>query len=69
MACEDYPACGHEQNCCPDYGEDGQQLNMRCVCGAVVPLSSQTSLCRACSAREDNYDDTYGYDDPFRRYD
>ena len=49
MACEDFPCCGHEMGCCPDFDEDtGEQLNMKCTCGAVLPLSSPYSICRAC---------------------
>lgn len=44
--CEDYPCCGHD--ICPDFDESGRQLNMRCTCGAVVPLSSRYSLCEGC---------------------
>lgn len=38
--CEDFPCCGHEAGFCPDFDpETGEQLDMRCVCGAsVVPL-------------------------------
>lgn len=47
--CEDFPCCGHELNCCPDFDpETGEQLNMKCVCGATVPLDSPTSLCGEC---------------------
>ena len=46
--CEDYPCCGHEAGCCPDYDDSGRQLNMKCVCGATVPLGSSTSLCPDC---------------------
>lgn len=60
--CEDYPCCGHEAGCCPDFcPETGRQLNMRCTCGAVVPLSSHSSICRDClnalSDEEGYYDD------------
>jgi len=44
--CEDFPACGHESGCCPDYSL-GKQLNMKCVCGATVPLGG-SSLCPSC---------------------
>lgn len=44
--CEDFPCCGHD--ICPDFDEDGKQLNMRCTCGAAVPLGSSSSLCRGC---------------------
>jgi hypothetical protein len=50
--CEDFPYCGHEPGCCPDFDEAGRQLNMKCTCGATVPLGSKSSLCEACL----NYD-------------
>ena len=47
--CEDWPCCGHEQGCCPDYDPaTGKQLNMKCTCGATVPLGSRSSLCNEC---------------------
>lgn len=47
--CEDYPACQHEPGCCPDYDpETGRQLNMRCTCGATVPIDSPWSICEGC---------------------
>lgn len=47
--CEDYPCCGHESGCCPDFDPDtGKQLNMKCTCGATVPLTSRSSLCEDC---------------------
>ena len=60
--CEDYPCCGHEMGCCPDYcHETGKQLNMRCTCGAVLPLSNRYSICQGCmnaaSDEEDDYDE------------
>jgi hypothetical protein len=49
MPCEDFPCCGHESGCCPDFDpETGRQLDMKCVCGASVPLSSRSSLCQGC---------------------
>jgi len=54
MACEDFPCCGHEAGCCPDYDEGGKQLNMKCVCGATVPLNSRSSLCPSCLAQDDD---------------
>lgn len=58
--CEDYPCCGHEQGCCPDYSKKtGKQLNMRCICGAKVPINSKSSLCKACLNRPD---DEQGYE-------
>ena len=53
--CEDYPCCGHELGCCPDFDESGNQLNMKCTCGATVPLNSRYSLCQSC-LNEDNDD-------------
>jgi len=58
MACIDWPCCGHERGCCPDYDESGKQLNMRCVCGAVLPLNSPVSLCKACLRDVDDDEDT-----------
>ena len=54
MACEDFPCCGHEAGCCPDYDKSGKQLNMKCVCGATVPLNSRSSLCPSCLAQDDD---------------
>lgn len=54
--CEDWPCCQHEAGCCPDFDESGRQLNMRCVCGASVPLNSPSSLCSSCLNRPDPYD-------------
>lgn len=60
--CEDYPCCGHEPGCCPDFDESGRQLNMKCVCGATVPIDNRSSLCDACLRGDD--EDGF-YDDPF----
>lgn len=60
MVCEDFPCCGHEPGCCPDYGPDGRQLNMICVCGAKLPIDNPSSCCDSCL--RDPYDDDY--DDP-----
>jgi hypothetical protein len=47
--CEDFPCCGHEMGCCPDYDEDtGRQLNMKCTCGATVDINSKYSICNGC---------------------
>lgn len=55
--CEDYPCCGHELGCCPSYSEDGQQLNMICVCGAELPIDNGVSICDECLNRMDeNYE-------------
>ena len=49
MACEDFPCCGHELGCCPDFDEEtGRQLNMKCTCGATVPINSRYSICEGC---------------------
>jgi hypothetical protein len=56
MACEDFPCCGHESGCCPDYDSSGRQLNMRCICGATLPLNNRSSLCDGCLSDED-YED------------
>lgn len=71
MRCEDYPCCGHvgEDGPCPDFDPDtGKQLNMRCVCGARVPLGSRSSICAGCLRRAaiedgDYPDDDYDFDD------
>lgn len=53
--CEDFPACGHESGCCPDYdSETGRQLNMVCVCGAKLPITSRFSICNGCMNRDAN---------------
>ena len=45
-SCEDYPACGHD--ICPPHWEHGGQAAVICVCGAILPLSSRSSLCESC---------------------
>ncbi len=59
--CEDYPCCGHEDGCCPDFDESGKQLNMKCTCGATVAIDSHSSLCDNCLL------DPYG-DDPYDEF-
>ena len=54
--CEDFPCCGHEAGCCPDFDDDGRQLNMKCTCGATVPLSSRSSICPRCLGDDDEFD-------------
>lgn len=68
--CEDFPCCGHEPGCCPDFDESGRQLNMKCVCGAKLPLTSRSSICDGCmgSADEDDYYDEDA-DEPIPRRD
>ncbi len=65
--CEDYPCCGHELGCCPDFDENGRQLNMICVCGAKLPIDNPSSICDACMRSEDEeefgcdyYDEEFG---------
>lgn len=60
--CEDFPCCGHENGCCPDYDEEtGKQLNMKCTCGATVPLGG-SSLCNHCL---NFHEDGFRFDDDF----
>lgn len=60
--CQDFPCCGHERGCCPDYDESGQQMNMKCVCGAVLPITSRYSICDYCMNQdEETYDDANDY--------
>lgn len=51
MSCEDFPCCGHEMGCCPDFDASGRQLNMVCVCGAKLPVNAPFSICRGCMTR------------------
>lgn len=65
MRCEDFPCCGHELGCCPDFDpETGEQTNMVCTCGAKLPITSRFSICQGCldcpEEGEGDYDD---YDD------
>lgn len=47
--CEDWPACGHELGLCPDFDDEtGEQINMKCVCGAVLPVDHPSSCCDRC---------------------
>lgn len=62
MSCEDFPCCGHELGCCPDYSDDGSQINMRCTCGAVLPIDNRYSICDGCM--RDANDEVYAmYDE------
>ena len=67
MSCEDWPCCGHERFCCPDYDKSGKQLNMVCTCGAKIPVKSRYSICEGCldraSARDSEDEPDYG-DEP-----
>lgn len=63
MTCEDYPCCGHEPGCCPDFSESGEQLNMKCTCGATLPLKSRFSICSSCLySGDDEFGDRFGDD-------
>lgn len=61
--CEDFPCCGHELGCCPDYDEAGNQLNMVCTCGAKLPINSRYSICRGCMERGSREDGEDGYEE------
>ena len=61
--CIDFPCCGHELGCCPDYSEDGEQLNMVCTCGAKLPVDNRYSICDGCMRREDgDFDENDSWD-------
>jgi hypothetical protein len=60
--CEDFPCCGHELGCCPDFDpETGEQLNMVCVCGKKLPVNAPYSICNRCMNEGD--DEFYDYHD------
>ncbi len=61
--CPDFPCCGHEFGCCPDFDKNGKQLNMKCICGATVPLSSPSSLCKTCLNMDEEGEPRYHEDD------
>lgn len=62
--CEDFPCCGHELGCCPDYDEEtGRQLNMVCTCGAKLPINNKYSICNTCLRDPDDHDGYEGYED------
>ena len=63
MRCEDWPACGHEMGCCPDFDENGVQLNMVCICGAKLPVNNHSSICNSCLRRGGDDGEGYVYDD------
>lgn len=62
--CEDFPCCGHEAGCCPDFDENGRQLNMVCVCGAKLPITSRYSICEGCMRDPDDPDSWMNHDPP-----
>lgn len=67
--CEDFPCCGHEPGCCPDFDESGRQLNMVCTCGAKLPVDNRFSICDTCLNRPDPDDPYDDYDRPDWEYD
>ena len=58
--CEDFPCCGHELGCCPDFDDAGRQTNMVCVCGARHHGENGTSLCDGCLNAPEDEDRDYG---------
>ena len=46
--CEDFPCCGHEGGCCPNYDSAGRQTDMVCTCGARLPVNARYSICESC---------------------
>lgn len=63
--CCDFPCCGHEAGCCPDFDEAGNQLNMKCTCGTILPVNNRYSICDACLNRDsdDPEDHRVNFDD------
>lgn len=60
MTCEDFPCCGHEAGCCPNF-ENGRQVDMVCTCGTRLPIDNPVSICNNCLQNNyDFYDDFYG---------
>ena len=59
MSCEDWPCCGHEWGCCPDYDREGRQMNMRCLCGARLSINAQGSLCDVCLNEDSPIDEGF----------
>lgn len=56
IMCEDFPACGHEQGCCPRY-ENGVQMDMVCICGKRLPVDNPVSICNTCLNAEEGWFD------------
>lgn len=68
--CEDFPCCGHEAGCCPDFDpETGEQLNMVCVCGAKLPVTARFSICAGCLRRGSDDDAPYDLESVDHDYD
>jgi len=59
--CEDFPCCGHEAGCCPNFDDDGRQTDMVCVCGARLPVDNPSSCCDHCLGIKNDYD-SYDWD-------
>ncbi len=59
--CEDFPCCGHELGCCPNYDESGKQLDMVCTCGARLPVNNRYSICESCLNSDDRADFSADY--------
>ena len=57
--CEDFPCCGHEAGCCPDFDGVGRQLNMVCLCGVKLPINNRYSICNSCLNNMDDGADYY----------
>ncbi len=64
--CEDFPCCGHELGCCPNYDESGKQLDMVCTCGARLPVNNRYSICESCMNSHLDSDPDFYPDDDFR---
>ena len=69
--CEDFPCCGHEAGCCPDFDDDGRQLNMIWTCGDRLSFDSRYSICSSCMNHDafDDEDDDDDYIDDEEDYD
>jgi hypothetical protein len=62
--CEDFPCCGHEQGCCPNFDEFGRQLDMVCTCGARLPVDNRYSICDGClNAGDEDWSGEQDWDD------
>jgi hypothetical protein len=61
--CEDYPCCGHEAGCCPNYDRTGKQTDMVCTCGARLPITARYSICETCLRDDDDDGPDYRGDD------
>lgn len=63
--CIDWPCCGHEAGCCPDFDDAGRQLNMVCLCGMKLPVNNRSSICNGCLVDMHDQTDGYGGDEPY----